>query len=45
MLHFTTRTMSFEEIGYRSMAANVSDCAAMASLPEAALVQLVFPIG
>ncbi len=44
-VHFTTRTMSFEEIGYRSMAANVSDCAAMASLPEAALVQLVFPSG
>jgi thiamine-monophosphate kinase len=44
-VHFTTDSMSFEEIGFRSMAANVSDCAAMASLPEAALVQLVFPSG
>jgi len=44
-VHFTTHTMSFEEIGFRCMASNVSDCAAMASVPEAALVQLVFPTG
>jgi thiamine-monophosphate kinase len=44
-VHFTTDAMSFEEIGFRCMASNVSDCAAMASLPEAALVQLVFPAG
>jgi thiamine-monophosphate kinase len=44
-VHFTTATASFEEIGFRCMAANVSDCAAMAALPEAALVQLVFPSG
>jgi thiamine-monophosphate kinase len=42
-VHFTTDIMTFEEIGFRAMAANVSDCAAMAALPEAALVQLVFP--
>ena len=42
-VHFTPRILSFKEIGYRTMAANVSDCAAMAALPEAALVQLVFP--
>jgi thiamine-monophosphate kinase len=42
-VHFTTDAMSFEEIGFRALAANVSDCAAMAALPEAALVQLVFP--
>jgi thiamine-monophosphate kinase len=42
-VHFTRQIMSFKEIGYRAMAANVSDCAAMAALPEAALVQLVFP--
>jgi thiamine-monophosphate kinase len=42
-VHFTTDTMSFEEVGFRAMAANVSDCAAMAAVPEAALVQLVFP--
>jgi thiamine-monophosphate kinase len=42
-VHFTTDAMTFKEIGFRTMAANVSDCAAMAALPEAALVQLVFP--
>ncbi|MGA2508159.1 MAG: thiamine-phosphate kinase [Chitinispirillaceae bacterium] len=42
-VHFTPDIMTFEEIGFRTMAANVSDCAAMAALPEAALVQLVFP--
>ena len=42
-IHFTTDSVSFKEIGFRTMAANVSDCAAMAALPEGALVQLVFP--
>jgi thiamine-monophosphate kinase len=42
-VHFSPDSMTFEEIGFRAMAANVSDCAAMAALPEAALVQLVFP--
>jgi thiamine-monophosphate kinase len=42
-VHFRPDMMSFKEIGYRTMAANVSDCAAMAAVPEAALVQLVFP--
>ena len=44
-IHFTTDTMSFREIGFRAMASNVSDCAAMAASPEAAIVQLVFPAG
>ena len=44
-VHFTRATATFEEIGFRTMAANVSDCAAMAALPEAAFVQLVFPRG
>lgn len=42
-VHFKTDYMSFSEIGYKIMAANVSDCAAMAARPEAALVNLVFP--
>jgi thiamine-monophosphate kinase len=42
-VHFTCKNLSFSEIGYRVMAANVSDCAGMAALPEAALVNLVFP--
>ena len=42
-VHFKTEYMSFREIGFKIMAANVSDCAAMAARPEAALVNLVFP--
>jgi len=44
-VHFSTDTMTFEEIGYRSMASNVSDCAAMGAAPDGAVVQLVFPKG
>jgi thiamine-monophosphate kinase len=44
-VHFTTELMTLEEAGYRAMVSNVSDCAAMGALPEAALVQLVFPGG
>ncbi|MDR3013223.1 MAG: thiamine-phosphate kinase [Chitinispirillales bacterium] len=42
-VHFSLDTMTFEEIGYRSMVANLSDCAAMGALPDSAIVQLVFP--
>lgn len=42
-VHFNTDYMSLEEVGYRAMVSNVSDCAAMGALPESALVQLVFP--
>ncbi|MBN1128594.1 MAG: hypothetical protein JXA71_06390, partial [Chitinispirillaceae bacterium] len=42
-VHFSRSYMTMAEIGYRVIAANVSDCAAMACRPEAALVQLVFP--
>jgi thiamine-monophosphate kinase len=44
-IHFSRAYMSMTEIGYRVIAANVSDCAAMAAQPESALVQLVFPAG
>jgi thiamine-monophosphate kinase len=44
-IHFSCEYMSMAEIGYRVIAANVSDCAAMAAQPESALVQLVFPNG
>jgi len=44
-VHFSRAYMSMTEIGYRVIAANVSDCAAMAAQPESALVQLVFPNG
>jgi thiamine-monophosphate kinase len=42
-VHFSTDTMTFEEIGYRSMVSNLSDCAAMGARPDGAVVQLVFP--
>ena len=42
-VHFTTEFMTLEEVGYRAMVSNVSDCAAMGAVPDAALVQLVFP--
>jgi thiamine-monophosphate kinase len=44
-VHFSRAYMSMTDIGYRVIAANVSDCAAMAAQPESALVQLVFPNG
>lgn len=44
-VHFSPRQMSLQEVGFKTMAANVSDCAAMAARPEAALVELVFPAG
>ncbi|MCL2182445.1 MAG: thiamine-phosphate kinase [Chitinispirillia bacterium] len=42
-VHFSVDTMTFEEIGYKSMAGNLSDCAAMGAAPDSAVVQLVFP--
>ncbi|MCL2218765.1 MAG: thiamine-phosphate kinase [Chitinispirillia bacterium] len=42
-VHFSLDTMTLEEIGYRSMVSNLSDCAAMGANPDSAVVQLVFP--
>jgi thiamine-monophosphate kinase len=42
-VHFSLSYMTLEEIGYKAMAINLSDCAAMAALPDGALVQVVFP--
>lgn len=42
-IHFSLSTMTMEEVGYRAMVSNVSDCAAMGALPDGALVQLVIP--
>ena len=42
-VHFSREYMSMEEIGYRSMVSNVSDCAAMGAIPDGALIQLVIP--
>lgn len=42
-VHFSRNYMNFEEIGYRAMVTNLSDCASMGSLPDSAFIQLVFP--
>jgi thiamine-monophosphate kinase len=42
-VHFSRTYMTMEEIGYRAMVSNISDCAAMGALPDSAFIQLVFP--
>lgn len=42
-VHFSFAYMSAEEIGYKAMVANLSDCAAMGAIPDSALVQVSFP--
>jgi thiamine-monophosphate kinase len=42
-VHFSLDFMSFEEVGYKAMAVNLSDCAAMGAAPDGALVQIIFP--
>jgi thiamine-monophosphate kinase len=44
-VHFSLTYMTFRQIGHKAMAVNLSDCAAMAALPDAALVQIIFPQG
>jgi thiamine-monophosphate kinase len=43
--HFSLDYMRLEEVGFKAMAANVSDCAAMAARPDGALIEVVFPAG
>jgi thiamine-monophosphate kinase len=42
-VHFTLSTITFDELGRKAMAVNLSDCAAMGAEPESALVDIVFP--
>jgi thiamine-monophosphate kinase len=42
-IHFSQKYMTFQEVGYKAMATNLSDLAAMGALPDGALVQLIFP--
>lgn len=42
-IHFNARTMSFQQIGYKALAANISDIAAMGGIPLHALVAISVP--
>ena len=42
-VHFSLDITSWEELGWRALAANLSDIAAMGGLPRYALVSLAFP--
>lgn len=42
-VHFSMSYMTPEEIGYKALVVNLSDCAAMGAVPDAVLIQIVFP--
>jgi thiamine-monophosphate kinase len=42
-IHFSFEYMTAPEVGFKAMAINLSDCAAMGALPDGALVQIIFP--
>jgi len=44
-IHFKETTMSYRDVGYKAMASNVSDLAAMGALPRFALALLCVPKG
>ncbi|OGC12299.1 thiamine-phosphate kinase [candidate division WOR-1 bacterium RIFOXYA12_FULL_52_29] len=42
-VHFTVKNTSFADLGYKALAANVSDIAAMGGTPTAAVITLALP--
>lgn len=42
-VHFSLKYMNLDEVGFKAMVANISDCAAMGAVVDSAIIQVVFP--